>query len=39
VSELLGHKSIATTQIYVGAMDRKEDTYSTKLMAQLGLQF
>jgi len=37
VSGLLDHKSIATTQIYIGAMERKEDTYSTKLMAQLGL--
>jgi len=39
VSGLLDHKSIATTQIYIGAMERKEDSYSTKLMAQLGLQF
>lgn len=37
VSGLLDHKSIATTQIYIGAMERKEDTYSTKLMAQMGL--
>lgn len=39
VSGLLDHKSIATTQIYIGAMERQEDTYSVKLMAQLGLQF
>lgn len=39
VSGLLDHKSIATTQIYIGAMERKEDTYSVKLMAQMGLQF
>jgi integrase/recombinase XerC len=38
VSGLLDHKSIATTQIYIGKLERKEDTYSTKLMAQLGLQ-
>ena len=39
VSGLLDHKSIATTQIYIGAMERRKDEYSTKLMAQLGLQF
>lgn len=38
VSGLLDHKSIATTQIYIGAMDRQEDTYSQPLMQQLGLQ-
>lgn len=38
VSGLLDHKSIATTQIYIGAMDRQEDTYSQQLMLQLGLE-
>lgn len=38
VSGLLDHKSIATTQIYVGAMERQKDTYSKQLMLQLGLE-
>lgn len=39
VSELLGHKSIATTQIYIGRMDRQQDTYSAGLMQQLGIPY
>ena len=39
VSELLGHKSIATTQIYIGRMERKQDSYSAALMQQMGLPY
>lgn len=39
VQSLLGHAQSSTTDLYIGELEREGDTYSVKLMAQLGLNF
>lgn len=39
VQALLGHQHMNTTQIYVGAIERRADNYSQPLLSQLKLDF
>lgn len=39
VQDLLGHEHVNTTQIYLGAMETKQDNYSQVLIQQLGIAF